>query len=102
MNMETGMHNQKVAVESGHFPLYRFNPDNVAQGKNPLTIDSKPPTRDFAEQAGMENRFKMLAKTDPEGAAKMVAEADRRFKSKYELLQQIAAMSVPGAQTPQA
>ena len=102
MNMETGMHNQKVAVESGHFPLYRFNPDNVAQGKNPLTIDSKPPTRNFAEQAGMENRFKMLAKMDPEGACKMVAEADRSFKNKYELLQQIAAMSVPGGQAPQA
>ena len=102
MNMETGMHNQKVAVESGHFPLYRFNPDNVAQGKNPLTIDSKPPTRNFAEQAGMENRFKMLAKMDPEGAYKMVAEADRSFKNKYELLQQIAAMSVPGGQAPQA
>ncbi|NLB69984.1 MAG: pyruvate:ferredoxin (flavodoxin) oxidoreductase, partial [Lentisphaerae bacterium] len=102
MDMETGMFNQKVAVESGHFPLYRFNPDNVAQGKNPLTIDSRPPTRNFSEQVELENRFKMLNKTNPEEAARMVEEADKNYKSRYKLLQQIAAMTVSDAEAPEA
>ncbi len=96
------MFNQKVAVESGHFPLYRFNPDNVAQGKNPLTIDSRPPTRNFSEQVELENRFKMLNKTNPEEAARMVEEADKNYKSRYKLLQQIAAMTVSDAEAPEA
>lgn len=91
----TGMDNQKLAVETGHFPLYRFNPDNVAQGKNPLTIDSKAPSKAFSEQAGVEIRFKQLQKLAPEESARMVAEADRKFKAKYALLTKMAAMYEP-------
>ena len=92
INMTTGMDNQKLAVDTGHFPLYRFNPDNAAEGKNPLTVDSKMPSKTFADQAGVENRFQQLAKLNPEEATKMVAEADKRFKSKYNLLVKLAAL----------
>ena len=95
IDMRTGMDNQKLAVETGHFPLYRFNPDNVAQGKNPLTIDSKAPSKAFSEQAGVEIRFKQLQKLAPEESARMVAEADRKFKAKYALLTKMAAMYEP-------
>ena len=95
IDMRTGMDNQKLAVETGHFPLYRFNPDNVALGKNPLTIDSKAPTKAFSEQAGVEIRFKQLQKLAPEESARMVAEADRKFKAKYALLTKMAAMYEP-------
>ncbi|MBO7299197.1 MAG: pyruvate:ferredoxin (flavodoxin) oxidoreductase [Kiritimatiellae bacterium] len=93
ISMTTGMDNQKLAVETGHFPLYRFNPDNVAAGKNPLTIDSKAPSKEFADQANVENRFKQLAKLDPEMAQKMVEDADKRFKAKFDLLTKLAAIA---------
>ena len=92
ISMTTGMDNQKLAVETGHFPLYRFNPDNRAAGKNPLTIDSKLPSKEFADQANVENRFKQLAKLDPEMAQKMVEDADKRFKAKYDLLTKLASI----------
>ena len=95
IDMRTGMDNQKLAVDTGHFPLYRFNPDNVELGKNPLTIDSKAPSKAFSEQAGVEIRFKQLQKLAPEESARMVAEADRKFKAKYALLTKMAAMYEP-------
>ena len=57
-NMVKGIEQQKIAVETGHFPLYRYNPELAAQGKNPLQLDSKAPTQSFAETALTENRFK--------------------------------------------
>ena len=52
-----------------------------------------PTTRRFAEQAAVENRFKQLVKLDAAKAEAMVAEADRRFKAKYELLTKLAALN---------
>ena len=92
ISMTTGIDNQKLAVDTGHFPLYRFNPDNAAAGKNPLTVDSKEPSKAFADQANAENRFKQLQKLAPEDAAKYVADADKKFKAKYALLKQLAAL----------
>ncbi len=55
-------------------------------------IDSKPPSRAFADQADVEIRFKQLQKQDPEASKAMVAEADKRFKAKYELLTKLASL----------
>ncbi len=95
IDMTTGMDNQKLSVETGHFPLYRFNPDNVLQGKNPLTVDSKPPTKNFSEQAGAEIRFKQLQTLDPEASERLVAEADKRFKAKYDMLSKLVSVYAP-------
>ena len=52
IDMTTGMQEQKEAVASGHFPLYRFNPELLSkEGKNPLVLDSKLPTMKFSEHA---------------------------------------------------
>ena len=90
INMTTGLENQKEAVISGHFPLYRYNPMLTAQGKNPLTLDSKEPTMSFSEHALKENRFKVLTKTNPENAKKLLAQADKMVKAKFDLLQKLA------------
>jgi len=92
INMTDGLERQKEAVISGHFPLYRFHPENVKQGKNPLTLDSKEPTMSFSEHAMKENRFKVLSKTDPENAKKLMAEADKLVPARYDLLRQLAAL----------
>ena len=91
INMAQGLTHQKLAVETGHFPLYRFNPD--AEPAKRLVVDSKLPSRAFAEQAAVENRFKQLVKLDAAKAEAMVAEADKRFKAKYELLTKLAALN---------
>ncbi|MDY5953894.1 MAG: pyruvate:ferredoxin (flavodoxin) oxidoreductase [Kiritimatiellia bacterium] len=94
INLSTGLEHQKMAVESGHFPLFRYNPDLVAQGKNPLQLDSKAPSQSFVEVAKTENRFKQLAKVNPEHAAQMLADAEARYARKYQYLQTLAGLNV--------
>ena len=73
IEMETGMKNQKAAVESGQWLLYRYNPDRAAQGENPLMLDSRPAKIPVKEYMDMENRFKMLNFSKPD-VAKELAE----------------------------
>ena len=84
INMTTGMQDQKTAVNSGQWLLYRFDPRRVAQGENPLMLDSRAPKQPVADFLMMENRFKMLTKSDPERAKELFqlaqGDADRRFK----------------------
>jgi pyruvate-ferredoxin/flavodoxin oxidoreductase len=90
INMAKGMQQHKAAVETGHWPLYRYNPLLSKQGKNPLILDSKPPKLHLREYAYKENRFKMLTKSMPERAKMLLEEADRRAKAHYELYRQLA------------
>jgi pyruvate-ferredoxin/flavodoxin oxidoreductase len=94
IEMDTGLDNQKDAVNSGHFPIYRYNPQLREEGKNPLVIDSKPPTMKFSEHALTENRFRILTKTNPENAKRLLDKADKMFAAKYDLLTKMAAMDM--------
>ena len=88
--MTNGLENQKDAVASGSFPLYRYNPELISEGKNPLTLDSKEPTMKFSEYALKENRFRVLTKTNPEQADKLLAIADKKVPATFDLLQKLA------------
>ena len=94
INMTKGLDEQKLAVQTGHWPLYRFNPELRAQGKNPLTVDYKEPTDNetinFRTFAGNENRFKQLLRKNPEGAKILFDKAQQNVKLKYALYKQIA------------
>jgi pyruvate-ferredoxin/flavodoxin oxidoreductase len=83
INMARGMINQKAAVDCGHWPLYRYNPLLAAQGKNPFKLDSKPPKIKFEEYAYLEARYKMLTKSDPEEAKRLIhlaqGDVDRKW-----------------------
>jgi pyruvate-ferredoxin/flavodoxin oxidoreductase len=68
IDMGRGMNNQKVAVETGYWPLFRYNPRNVAEGKNPFKLDSKAPKLPLQEFTNLETRFKVLEKSHPERA----------------------------------
>jgi len=72
INMENGFDQQTKAVQCGHWPLYRYNPELEDEGKNPLTIDSKEPTITFDEYAMGENRYRMLKRVNPENAGKLM------------------------------
>jgi pyruvate-ferredoxin/flavodoxin oxidoreductase len=91
INMTTAMSNQKAAVDSGQWLLYRYNPERTAQGENPLILDSRKPTRKVEDYMQMETRFKMLTKSRPEDAKQLWQEAqhdaDTRFRF-YEYLAQ--------------
>jgi pyruvate-ferredoxin/flavodoxin oxidoreductase len=90
--METGLENQKEVVACGRFPLYRYNPELVAKGENPLKLDSKAPTMAFSEQALKENRFRVLQKMKPEQSAALMAAADKQAVAKYDLLSKLAGL----------
>jgi pyruvate-ferredoxin/flavodoxin oxidoreductase len=72
-NLALGLEQQKKAVACGHWPLYRYNPELEAVGKNPLHIDSKAPSMPFAEYALNENRYRMLKMMNPEHADELMA-----------------------------
>ncbi|HUT26360.1 MAG TPA: pyruvate:ferredoxin (flavodoxin) oxidoreductase [Sumerlaeia bacterium] len=99
INMGKGLANQKAAAQSGHFPLYRYNPALVAQGKNPFQLDSKTPTQKFSDFAMSENRFRTLTKSKPERAKALMEEADRRVAAKFDFYAKLAGLEpyVPAA-----
>ena len=100
--MTSGMQEQKDAVASGHFPLYRYNPELTAQGKNPLALDSKTPTMKFSEHAMKENRFRVLKQTNPEHADELMAKADKLVLAKYDLLTKLAGLPACSGEMPAA
>lgn len=87
-----GLKQQKLAVESGIWPLYRYNPDLIAQGKNPLSIDSKAPTIPVSEYAYNESRYRMLLHSDEQRAEMLMKKAESDAKQRWELYRQMAAM----------
>ena len=88
-NMANGLEAQKNAVNSGHFPIYRFNPA-VEAGQNPLKLDCKAPSISFKETALAENRFNVLKKIDPAASDRLLAQAEELFKRKFKMLEALA------------
>jgi pyruvate-ferredoxin/flavodoxin oxidoreductase len=88
IDMGRGLQNQKAAVESGQWLLYRYNPERAAAGENPLTLDSRAPKIPIEQYLNMEARFKMLTRSRPDDARRLYAEAahdaaDRRALYEY-------------------
>ncbi|MGB8916982.1 MAG: thiamine pyrophosphate-dependent enzyme, partial [Candidatus Sulfotelmatobacter sp.] len=90
INMTTGMANQKMAVDSGQWLLYRYNPERAPQGENPLILDSRTPTRKVADFMQMETRFKMLTKSKPEDAKFLWHEAQHDAEARYRFYEYLA------------
>jgi pyruvate-ferredoxin/flavodoxin oxidoreductase len=91
-----GLEQQKLAVQSGFWPLFRYNPDLVKEGKNPLLIDSKKPTISFSDYAYNETRYRMLLQSDKKRAEALMKQAEEDVDSRWELYQQMAAMHYNG------
>ncbi|MEK6621537.1 MAG: pyruvate:ferredoxin (flavodoxin) oxidoreductase, partial [Planctomycetota bacterium] len=92
-DMSKGIEQQKNAVACGHWPLYRYNPQLEAEGKNPLIIDSKDPSIPFAEYAYKENRYRSLKASNPEVAAALMKQAEAEIQRRWKLLKHQAAWS---------
>jgi pyruvate-ferredoxin/flavodoxin oxidoreductase len=91
IDMTTGYGEQKKAVESGHWPLYRFNPDLETAGKNPLLLDSKDPSIQLADFEAGENRFQILKRSKPEISQKLLEISQKNVTAKFKLLKQLAS-----------
>jgi pyruvate-ferredoxin/flavodoxin oxidoreductase len=91
INMSTAMQNQKAAVDSGQWLLYRFNPDRIKHGENPLQIDSRTRRLPIEQYLYLENRFKMLTKSNPEAAKQLLQEAQEDVNTRWQMYQYLAA-----------
>jgi pyruvate-ferredoxin/flavodoxin oxidoreductase len=91
INMTKGMTNQKMAVECGHWPVYRFDPRLAAEGKNPLKLDSKPPNIKFEDYAYTETRYKMLTKSHPQQAKDLMKLAQQDVNERWKALEELAS-----------
>ncbi|NET42909.1 pyruvate:ferredoxin (flavodoxin) oxidoreductase [Okeania sp. SIO2B3] len=91
INMTTAMSNQKALVESGRWLLYRYNPDLVQKGKNPLQLDMRSPKKPVGESMYQENRFKMLTKSKPADAKDLLAQAQEDVNTRYAMYEYLAA-----------
>ncbi|AJE04612.1 pyruvate:ferredoxin (flavodoxin) oxidoreductase [Geobacter pickeringii] len=93
INMTTAVDEQKKAVSSGHWTLFRYNPDLACKGQNPLQLDSKAPSISFEEYALSENRYRVLKKSNPKAAAALMAQASEWNARRFELYEKMAQMT---------
>ena len=89
--MSTALQNQKAAVQSGQWLLYRHHPARARNGENPLQLDSPPPRLKVEQYLNLENRFKMLTKSKPEEARRLFALAQNDVELRWQLYQYLAA-----------
>ena len=90
INMTTAMSDQKFAVDSGQWLLYRYNPERTLQGENPLTLDSRTPTRKVKEYLQQQTRFQMLTKSKPEDARRLWEQAQHDTEVRYRFYEYMA------------
>jgi len=95
-DLRKGLEQQKLAVQSGIWPLYRFNPALAAEGKNPLSIDSKEPSIPVEQYAYNETRYRMLLQSDEQRAEALLKLAQKDVQGRWDLYRQMAAMHYAG------
>jgi len=91
-NLIKGPGQQELAVKSGYWPLVRFNPALIEEGKNPLQIDSKAPSIPLEEYIYNENRYNVLRHTLPDEAAKLLVEAQENVTRRWKIYEHMASM----------
>ena len=90
INMTTAMSDQKVAVDSGQWLLYRYHPESARAGENPLILDSRSPTKRVQEFLLQQTRFKVLTKSKPEDARRLWQQAQHDAERRYRLYEYLA------------
>jgi pyruvate-ferredoxin/flavodoxin oxidoreductase len=97
IDMTTSISDQKVAVESGQWLLYRYNPEKAAIGENPLALDSRTPSRKVQEYLLQQTRFKMLTKSKPEDAGRLWKAAQEDVERRFHMYEYLAARKLEPA-----
>ena len=94
INMTTAMSDQKIAVDSGQWLLYRYNPERTLVGENPLSLDSRTRTRKVKEFLQQQTRFKMLTKSKPEDAKRLWSQAQHDAEIRFALYEYLASRKI--------
>jgi pyruvate-ferredoxin/flavodoxin oxidoreductase len=92
INMTKALENQKAAVDSGYWQLFRYNPELKLEGKNPFKLDTGDPKIKFEEYAYKETRYKMLTKSEPEHAKKLLELAQKDVDLRWKLYKDFSEM----------
>ncbi len=92
MDMRTGMNQQKAAVDSGAWILYRYDPRRALAGQNPLQLDSKAPSIPLSEYAYREVRFKTLLQSNPDAAEELMELAQQDVHTRWHYYEQLAQL----------
>lgn len=95
LDMSKGVEEMRRAVASGHWPLFRYNPDLAKEGKNPLILDSKEPSIPLEEYAYGENRYRALRMSNPKLAKELMKQAQETIKWRWAYLKHIAEWQPP-------
>lgn len=88
--MEKAIDHQKNAVKSGYWPLFRYDPRLIDENKNPFRLDSGEPVIKLEEYAYAQARYKMLTKSDPLQAKKLMKLAQEDVKKRFDIYKRLA------------
>ncbi|MFW5878990.1 MAG: hypothetical protein ACOCVR_04140, partial [Myxococcota bacterium] len=94
-DLARGVNQQKLAVESGHWPLFRFDPRRLQKGENPLQLDSGSPKIDLASYVRNETRYRMVEQQNPDAFRKLVEEAQKNVHCRHKLYEHVAGFIAP-------
>ncbi len=94
-DMKHGLDQQKLAVDSGYWPLFRFDPSKITEGDNPFQLDSKAPKIAFKDYAYNEMRYLMLAKSQPKVAKQLMDQAQEQVKEQFRVYEQMKEVYEP-------
>jgi len=94
-DMAFGVAQQKMAVDSGVWPLYRFDPRRVADGEPPMHLDYGPPRARVADYMRNESRFRMVERANPAQFKQYLKESTEAAERRYSVYQQLAGIKVP-------
>jgi len=95
-DLAKGAEQQELAVDSGYWPLYRFDPRLKEQGKNPLQLDSRAPKIPLKDYAYRETRYKILQKVDPERAERLMEQAQEDVNKRWKEYERLASFEFNG------
>ena len=101
-DLQFGLEQQKLAVQSGYWPMFRYNPALADQGKNPFQLDSKAPAMPLEKYIYNETRYTMLKHSAPEHAAELLKEAQQDVYKRWRVYENMASAPVPGGTTSPA
>ena len=92
VDMSNNHRQQNLAVKSGHWPLFRFNPNRITQGKNPMQLDSAEPSVPYREFVMSETRFSMLWQSHPDQAEAFLQQAQQDVRNRYRYYKQLSEL----------
>jgi pyruvate-ferredoxin/flavodoxin oxidoreductase len=100
IDMSKGMNQQKLAVDSGCWPLYRYDPRLALEGKNPFQLDSKEPSIPLKDYIYTEGRYRILQQSDPAAAKSLLGHAQEEVKERWGYYKQLSELHQDAVQNP--